>query len=142
MLNHCMPPVPYWETVSYSPTRLRLTSSLTFTYHVSMMDGDPRLSCRRFHVFWSSVAASACMRLSLFLVVVVARVAHECAHEFALVAETGVAVCAQSKLEFGALLVALFFREIHEGHMRGLLLCVVGVVVVLGFKHRFVSRCN
>jgi hypothetical protein len=109
------------------------------------MDGDPRLSCRRFRLrssvflfLGSSVAASACTRLSQSRVVVVARIADEApngAQEFVIVAETGVAVRAQSKLELGALLVALLFREVHDG--RGLfLLFVVGV---LGFKHRFVT---
>lgn len=43
-------PVPYWETVSFTPTRLRLMSSLTFTYHVYVMDGDPR---HIMHTIWS-----------------------------------------------------------------------------------------
>lgn len=46
---HAMP-VPYWETVSFTPTRLRLMSSLTFTYHVYVMDGDPR---HIMHTIWS-----------------------------------------------------------------------------------------
>jgi tetrahydromethanopterin S-methyltransferase subunit E len=39
------------------------------------------------------------------------------AHEFALVAETGVAMRAQSKLELGALLGTLVFGEVHEGNV-------------------------
>lgn len=60
------------------------------------------------------------------------------AHEVAFVAKTGVAVRAQAKLELLALVGALFFREVHEGHMRGLFV----VIGILGFKDWFVARCD
>jgi len=96
----------------------------------------------------SSVAASAASRVSQLLVVVVARVAcHHpraveaagLAHELAFVVKTGVTMCAQAKLELGALLVALVFCEVHEGDVdvllgssrQTLVILVPCVVVVL-----------
>ncbi len=107
-----------------------------------MMDGDPHLSCRRFYlrVFGSSVAASFTASLvSQLLVVVVARVTRHhpraaeaagLAHKVAFVVKTGVTMCAQAKLELGALLVALVFREVHEGNVLGRLVVVAFIFIV------------
>ena len=88
------------------------------------MDGDPHLSCRRFRLRGSSVAASAgaCRQLTQSHVVVVALIADECAvgggdYEFATVHETGVTFRAEAELELCTLLVALSLGEVHEGHM-------------------------
>ena len=116
--------------------------------------------CRRFRprvlgssgpwVLGSSVTASTLAADTLephLLVVVVARIAphHEgaggaagFAHEVAFVVKTGVTVRAQTELELLALVSALFFREVDEGNMRRLFV----FVVVLGFKHWFVTRCD
>jgi len=114
-----------------------------------MMDGDPHLSCRRFYlrVFRSSgnssVAASAASLVSQLLVVVVARVAchhQRLAHELAFVVKTGVTMCAQAKLELGALLVALVFCEVHAGNVLGFIGLFVFIVVV---KHvGLVATCH
>ena len=113
------------------------------------MDGDPHLSCRRFYlrVFRSSgnssVAASAASLVSQLLVVVVARVAchhPRLAHELAFVVKTGVTMCAQAKLELGALLVALVFCEVHAGNVLGFIGLFVFIVVV---KHvGLVATCH
>jgi len=99
----------------------------------------------------SSVASAACTRLSQSRVVVGARIADEApngAQEFVIVAETGVAVRAQSKLELGALLVALVFCEVHEGDVdvllgssrRTLVILVPCVVVVLACVSKVIPR--
>jgi len=119
------------------------------------MDGDPHLSCRRFYlrVFRSSgnssVAASAASLVSQLLVVVVARVAcHHpreaegagLAHELAFVVKTCITMCAQAKLELGALLVTLVFCEVHVGNVRGFIGLFVFIVVV---KHvGLVAMCH
>lgn len=98
----------------------------------------------------SSVAASFTTSLvSQLLVVVVARVTRHhpraaeaagLAHEVAFVVKTGVTVCAQAKLELGALLVALVFREVHEGNVLGFIGLFVFIVVV---KHvGLVATCH
>jgi hypothetical protein len=51
------------------------------------------------------------------------------AHEFALVAETGVAIRAQSKLELGALLGALVFGAVHEWNVWALDVGIGNIVV-------------
>ena len=118
-----------------------------------MMDGDPHLSCRRFYlrVFGSSVAASAASLVSQLLVVVVARVTRHhpraaeaagLAHELAFVVKTGVTMCAQAKLELGALLVALLFREVHEGNVLGFIGLFVVVFIVLVKHVGLVATCH
>jgi len=105
----------------------------------------------------SSVAASAASLVSQLLVVVVARVAcHRpraveaagLAHELAFVVKAGVTMCAQAKLELGALLVALVFCEVHEGDVdvllgssrRTLVILVPCVVVVLACVSKVIPR--
>jgi hypothetical protein len=106
----------------------------------------------------SSVAASSAASLvSQLLVVVVARVARHhpraaeaagLAHEFAFVVKTGVTMCAQAKLELGALLVALVFCEVHEGDVdvllgssrRTLVILVPCVVFVLACVSKVIPR--
>ena len=102
-------------------------------------------------VFGSSVAASAASLVSQLLVVVVARVARHdpraaeaagLAHELAFVVKTGVTVCAQAKLELGALLVALVFREVHEGNVLGVIGLFVVVFIVLVKHVGRVATCH
>ena len=97
-------------------------------------------------ILGSSVAASFTASLvSQLLVVVVARVARHhpraaeaagLAHKLAFVVKTGVTMCAQAILEFGALLVTLVFRQVHEGNV----LDFIGLFVVFLLLAKHVGR--